>query len=74
MCLGVPGKVVRLLENSKAAVDINGNQVDISVKLIPEVKLGDYVLIHAGFAMEIIDEEIAKETMHWLKELQPNEL
>lgn len=74
MCLAVPGKVLRLLEQDKAAVDVNGNQVDISVRLIPEVKVGDYVLIHAGFAMEIIDEELAKETMHWLKELQPNDL
>jgi hydrogenase expression/formation protein HypC len=74
MCLGVPGRVVQLLENNMAAVDVNGNQVDISVRLIPEVKLDDYVLIHAGFAMEIIDEEIAQETLYWLKELQPNDM
>ncbi|HEX3011714.1 MAG TPA: HypC/HybG/HupF family hydrogenase formation chaperone [Syntrophomonadaceae bacterium] len=74
MCLGVPGKVVELLEYNRALVDVNGNQVDISVRLTPEIKAGDYVLIHAGFAMEIIDEEVAEETMYWLKELQPNEL
>jgi hydrogenase expression/formation protein HypC len=74
MCLGVPGKVVYLLENHTAAVDVNGNQVEISVRLTPEVKVNDYVLIHAGFAMEIIDDDIADETMYWLKELQPDEM
>lgn len=74
MCLGVPGKVVNLLKYNTATVDVNGNQVDISVRLTPEVKVGDYVLIHAGFAMEVIDEAVAEETMYWLKELQPDEL
>jgi hydrogenase expression/formation protein HypC len=73
MCLGVPGKVLELLEYYKATVDVNGNQVDISVRLTPEVKVGQYVLIHAGFAMEVIDENVAEETMQWLKELQPND-
>lgn len=71
MCLGVPGKVVKLLDNNTATVDVNGNRVDISVRLTPQVKVGQYVLIHAGFAMEIIDESMAEETMQWLKELQP---
>jgi hydrogenase expression/formation protein HypC len=73
MCLGVPGKVVELLEYNTATVDVNGNRVDINVSLTPEVKVGQYVLIHAGFAMEVIDETVAEETMYWLKELQPNE-
>ncbi|MEN6326484.1 MAG: HypC/HybG/HupF family hydrogenase formation chaperone [Syntrophomonas sp.] len=73
MCLGVPGKVLELLEYNKATVDVNGNQVDISVRLTPEVKEGQYVLIHAGFAMEVIDESLAEETMQWLKELQPHD-
>lgn len=73
MCLGVPGKVLELHEYHKATVDVNGNQVDVSVRLTPEVEVGQYVLIHAGFAMEIIDENIAEETMYWLKELQPND-
>ncbi|MGI5920116.1 MAG: HypC/HybG/HupF family hydrogenase formation chaperone [Syntrophomonadaceae bacterium] len=72
MCLGVPGKVIELLEYSQARVDINGNQVDISIKLTPEVQVGEYVLIHAGFAMEVIEENWARETMQLLKELQPD--
>lgn len=70
MCLGVPGKVIQFLGNDVARVDINGNQVDISIKLTPEVEIEQYVLIHAGFAMEIIDESLAAETMQLLLELQ----
>ncbi len=69
MCLGVPGKVVELMEHDMARVDVNGNQTEISVRLTPEVELGQYVLIHAGFAMEIMDESIALETMQYLEEM-----
>lgn len=70
MCLGVPGKVIALLENNMATVDVDGNQMEISIALTLEVKPEQYVLIHAGFAMEIIAEEIAAETMYYLKELE----
>jgi hydrogenase expression/formation protein HypC len=48
--------VVELLGQDLARADVSGNQVQISTRLTPEVQAGDYVLIHAGFAMEIIDE------------------
>jgi hydrogenase expression/formation protein HypC len=69
MCLGVPGKVIELKENYRAVVDVNGNQTEISVRLTPDVKTGQYVLIHAGFAMEIMDESAAQETMQYLLEV-----
>lgn len=69
MCLGVPGKVIRKLENDVATVDVNGNQLDISIKLTPEVEIGEFVLIHAGFAMEIIDAAIAAETISYMEEM-----
>ncbi len=69
MCLGVPAKVMALMENDVARVDVNGNQTDINIRLTPEVELGQYVLVHAGFAMEIIDESVALETMQLLEEL-----
>ena len=71
MCLGVPAKVVELVEGQMAVVDVDGNQVNISIQLVPEVKIGQYVLVHAGFAMDIVDEDWAKETMQLLKQLQP---
>ncbi|MDD3899555.1 MAG: HypC/HybG/HupF family hydrogenase formation chaperone [Syntrophomonadaceae bacterium] len=69
MCLGVPAKVIELIENHVARVDVNGNQTEISIRLTPEVEINQYVLVHAGFAMEIIDESIARETMQYLQEL-----
>jgi hydrogenase expression/formation protein HypC len=72
MCLGVPAKVIELIEGQMAVVDVDGNQVNIGIQLVPEVKIGQYVLVHAGFAMDIVDEEWAKETMQLLKELQPH--
>jgi hydrogenase expression/formation protein HypC len=72
MCLGVPAKVVEFIEGQMAVVDVDGNQVNISIQLVPEVKIGQYVLVHAGFAMDIIDESFAEETMKLLKELQPH--
>jgi hydrogenase expression/formation protein HypC len=71
MCLGVPARVMELLDGQIARVDVDGNQVDISIQLTPEVKTGEYILVHAGFAMATIDENEAAETMRLLKELQP---
>lgn len=70
MCLGVPGQVVVLLAHDLARVDVKGNQFEISVKLTPQVREGEYVLIHAGFAVEIIDEGWALETIKVLEELK----
>ncbi|HZK87179.1 MAG TPA: HypC/HybG/HupF family hydrogenase formation chaperone [Syntrophomonas sp.] len=69
MCLGVPAKVIDLMENDVARVDVNGNQTEINIRLTPEVEVGQYVLVHAGFAMEIIDESVALETMQLLEEM-----
>ena len=73
MCLGVPAKVMALMENDVARVDVNGNQTDINIRLTPEVEIGQYVLVHAGFAMEIIDESVALETMQYLEEIMQYE-
>lgn len=73
MCLGVPAKVIKLMGNDVARVDVNGNHTEINIRLTPEVEVGQYVLVHAGFAMEIMDESIALETMQFLKEIMQNE-
>ncbi len=69
MCLGVPGKIIKVADNYVATVDVNGNQMDISIRLTPEAQPGEYVLIHAGFAMEIIDAAIAAETISYMEEM-----
>jgi hydrogenase expression/formation protein HypC len=68
MCLAIPAKVVTM-DGSIAKVDMMGNERVVSIALVPEVKIGEYVLIHAGFAIGIIDDESAKETEELLLEV-----
>ena len=56
MCLAFPAKVLKI-ENDLATVERSGVKREASLMLLPEAKVGDYVLIHAGFAMQIIDEQ-----------------
>ena len=59
MCLAVPAKVVEI-KDQLAAVEVHGVRRAASLMLLPEAKLGDYVLVHAGFAMQIVDAEEAE--------------
>jgi hydrogenase expression/formation protein HypC len=68
MCLGVPGKILEIQKNI-AKVDVGGVLRDISLDLCPEVSIGEYVLIHTGFAIQKVDEEEAKETLELLKKM-----
>jgi hydrogenase expression/formation protein HypC len=70
MCLGVPGKVVNIKNNGiflVGEVEIAGVKKEVSLDFVPDVKVGDYVLVHAGYANQIIDEKEAKETMEMLE-------
>lgn len=58
MCVGVPGKVIELEEYS-AVVDVMGSKMKVGILFVPEVKIDDYVIVHAGQAMSIVDEEYA---------------
>jgi len=67
MCVGVPAKVIEKFEYS-ALVDVMGSQTTVGTIFIPEVEIGDYVIVHAGQAMSIIDEQYAKESVEeWRK-------
>ena len=67
MCVGVPAKVIEKQEYS-AVVDVMGSQTTVGIIFIPEVKIGDYVIVHAGQAMSIVDEQYAKESVEeWRK-------
>lgn len=68
MCLGVPGKIIEIKRNV-AKVDVGGFLRDISIELCPGVSVGEYVLIHTGFAIQKVDEKEAKETLELLKEM-----
>lgn len=69
MCLAIPGKVVEREEGNLATVDILGVTREVSLDLTPSAKPGDYVLIHAGFAIEVMDPEYAQETIDLIKEM-----
>jgi hydrogenase expression/formation protein HypC len=69
MCLAIPGKVLSIKENT-AEVDLDGILLKANISLVPEIKVGEYCLIHAGFAIEQIDEDYALETRKYLKELR----
>ncbi len=69
MCLAIPGKVTALLDHEMAKVDINGALVDISLSLVDDVGVGDYVIVHTGFALSKLDAKEAEETMALFAEL-----
>lgn len=68
MCLAVPARIVSQ-ELDEAVVDLHGNQVRISTMLTPEVRTGDWVLVHAGFAIQHLSQEVAKQTWSILEDL-----
>ena len=61
MCLAIPGKVKKIFDDHTAKIEIGGIIKNASLDLIPQVAVGDYVLLHAGFAIEVIDQEKAIE-------------
>ncbi|MCP3933057.1 MAG: HypC/HybG/HupF family hydrogenase formation chaperone [Bacteroidetes bacterium] len=80
MCLAIPGKITSItaqLDDTfrMAKVSFGGIQKDINLAMVPEAKIGDYVLVHVGVAISIIDEEEAKITFEYIKQLgELNEL
>ena len=68
MCLAVPVQVVSI-KGSEAEVDIGGVRRSVSIMLTPEARVGDYVLLHTGYAISVIDEAEAKETLDILTEM-----
>ncbi len=68
MCLAIPAKIVDLGDSGLATVDILGATREIALDLTPQAGLGDYVLVHAGFAIEVVDEQFAQETIDLIKQ------
>ncbi len=71
MCLAIPGKIVEIVnvENHLAKVDVGGVRRNVNIGMLDDVIVGDYVLIHVGFAMTKIDEKEAAETLRILDEI-----
>ena len=70
MCLGIPGKVVSIAATGLAEVDFSGVRREVSLMLCPEVEVGDYVLVHVGFAIQRLEHEEALETLKLFDELE----
>lgn len=68
MCLAIPAKINSIDENRLATVDILGVTREVSVDLTPQAQIGDFVLVHAGFAIEVVSEEYAQETIDLINE------
>ena len=71
MCLAIPGKLLSIQSDSEpvlGTVSFAGIRRQVCLDWVPEVKIGDYVLVHVGFALNIVDEEEALETLRIMKE------
>jgi hydrogenase expression/formation protein HypC len=72
MCLGIPAKVIELYQANgmkMAKVDFGGALKEACMEYLPEVKVGDYTIIHVGFGLSILDEQEALETMELLRQI-----
>jgi hydrogenase expression/formation protein HypC len=69
MCLAIPGKILEL-ENTTAKIDFNGIKRKADTSLVDDVTIGDYVLVHVGYAIQKVDEEVARESYRLLADLE----
>lgn len=74
MCLAVPGKVIEIIDGGDLAfrrgrVDFGGIRKEVSLAYTPEAEVGNYVLVHVGFAISVIDEEEAHRVFEYLKQM-----
>jgi hydrogenase expression/formation protein HypC len=74
MCLGIPGKIIRMEDNPlgirMGKVSFGGIVKEVCLAYTPEAKVGDYVIVHVGFAISRLDEEEARQTLEALAELE----
>jgi hydrogenase expression/formation protein HypC len=74
MCLAVPGQITKIIDNNNplniiGKVSFGGVIKDVNLAYVPEAKIGDYVIVHVGFALSILDEAEAEQTLYDLQEM-----
>ncbi|EJF31104.1 MULTISPECIES: HypC/HybG/HupF family hydrogenase formation chaperone [Enterobacteriaceae] len=69
MCIGIPGQIVARLADGSAKVDVCGVQRDVNLTLVGDAAVGQWVLVHVGFAMSMIDEAEARDTLDALQNM-----
>jgi len=70
MCLALPARLVERLVDDQAVVDLGGIRKTISIALVPEARVGDYVIVHVGHALGLLDEAEAQATLALFAELE----
>jgi len=77
MCLAIPGKVIEIGESPEwlrtGKVDFGGVIKDVSLALVPEVAIGDYVIVHVGMALAKVAEDEAQKVFSYLRQMEPEE-
>lgn len=69
MCLAVPGEIKKILDGGRAVADFMGVERVVALDLLESVRVGDYVIVHAGFAINRLNEEEARETIECFREI-----
>ena len=72
MCLGIPGKILTIYEDHgtrMAKIDFGGVSREVCIEVIPEAKPGNWTIVHAGFALNLLSEDEANETLEMLREI-----
>ncbi len=69
MCLAIPAQVVLVGDNRMAQIDIHGIVRTVSLDLVPEAEAGSWVLVHAGYAIQVVDEEFAAESWDLIQQM-----
>jgi hydrogenase expression/formation protein HypC len=72
MCLGIPGKIIEIHETNSllmGTIDFDGVRREACLAYVPEAQVGDYTVIHVGFALHLISEEEAQETLDLLRQI-----
>lgn len=69
MCLAIPGEIIEMLDDRQALVDFGGVRKRVALDLIERCSVGDFVIVHAGFAINTLDKKEARETIDCLKRL-----
>ncbi len=68
MCLAIPAKVIKITD-PMATVEVMGNQIEANISVLDNVKIGDYILVHAGFGIQKYDNKTAEENLELIQEL-----
>ena len=68
MCLAIPAKI-ETIDGKTGLVALDGNRIEVVLSLVPEAKVGDYALVHAGFAISIVDETEAQQTLEYFRQM-----